>query len=141
MSRFKVKTLSAILLACGGLQACGYSGNEGRQTIAGGLQSEMQDIGRLIEQEVGDASAKRIDQCHVYPVGEKPCGGPQSFVIYSTMVSNEHKLEELARQYTEAEQKYNRVTQAVSTCSHLMQPEVRLENGKCKGNVRPPWKK
>ena len=131
MPGFMDKAIITTLLVCGGLQACGYTGTEGRQSIAGGLQSEMQEIRLLIAREVGDTSAQRIEQCHVVPVGSKACGGPQSFVIYSTAVSNERKLQELARQYTEAEEKYNRVTQAMGTCSYAIPPEVHLENGKC----------
>lgn len=130
-----------MLLVCGGLQACGYTGTEGRQSIAGGLQSEMQEIRLLMAREVGDASAQRIEQCHAIPVGSKACGGPQSFVIYSTAVSNEHKLQELARQYTEAEEKYNRVTQAMSTCSYITPPEVYLESGKCTIKQSQAWRK
>lgn len=125
-------SILAISLVCGMLQACGYAGIDGRQTIAGGLQSEMRDIRLLMEREVGDAAAKRPEQCRAIPLGSKACGGPQSFLVYSTAVSNERRLQELARQYAEAEEKYNRVTGAVSTCSFLMPPEVHLEHGKCK---------
>lgn len=121
-----------MLLVCGALQACGHTGTEGRHTIAGGLQSEMREIRLLMEQEAGDASAQRLEQCRVVPVGAKTCGGPQAFVIYSTAVSDERKLQELARQYTEAEEKYNRVAQVMSTCSYVIPPEIRLENGRCK---------
>lgn len=120
-----------MLIACGGLQACGFGGTDGAPTIAGGLQTEMREIRRSMEQEVGDASARRIDQCRVLRVGEKACGGPQAYLIYSTAVSSERKLQELARQYTEAEEKYNRVTGAMSTCSYVMPPELHFSNGKC----------
>lgn len=94
----------------------------------------MREIRRLMEQEVGDASARRIDQCRILPIGEQACGGPQTYLIYSTAAtagSSERKLQELARQYTEAEEKYNRVTGAMSTCSYVMPPELHLSNGKC----------
>lgn len=133
MAWSKEKKMIAMLLIGGALQSCGHTGIEGRHTIAGGLQSEMREIRLLMEQEVGDASAQRLEQCRVFPVGAKSCGGPQSYVIYSTAVSNERKLQELGRQYTEAEEKYNRVAPVVSTCIHMTPPEVRLENGKCKG--------
>lgn len=127
------KPVAAMLLACGGLQACGFAGTDGAPTIAGGLQAEMREIRRSMEQEVGEASARRIDQCRVLRVGEKACGGPQAYLIYSTAVSSERKLQELARQYTEAEEKYNRVTGAMSTCSYVLPPEPQLRNGKCTG--------
>ncbi|KRB86962.1 hypothetical protein [Noviherbaspirillum sp. Root189] len=130
------KRIIAMLLLCGGLQACGHTGTEGRYPIAGGLQSEMREIRLLMEQEVGDASAQSLEQCRVLPVGAKACGGPQTFVIYSTVDSDERKLQELARQYAEAEEKFNRVAHVMSTCSYVIPPEVRIQNGKCKSKQR-----
>ncbi|WP_194722129.1 hypothetical protein [Noviherbaspirillum malthae] len=130
------RTITAMLLACCGLQACGLAGTEGRQTIAGGLQSEMRDIRLQMVREIGDASARRPEQCHVVPLGVRACGGPRDYLIYSSAISDERKLEELARQYAEAEEKYNRVTGAASTCTHVMPPQVRLDKGKCTGGER-----
>lgn len=127
------KSVAAMLLACVGLQACGFAGTDGGPSIAGGLQAEMRDIRRLMEQEAGDASARRVEQCRVVRIGERACGGPQAYLIYSTAVSSERKLQELARQYAEAEEKYNRVTGAVSTCSQVMPPELHLSSGRCTG--------
>jgi len=125
-----------MLLACGGLQACGLAGIDGRQTIAGGLQFEMRDIRLQMEREIGDAAARRPEQCHVVPLGAKACGGPQDYLIYSSAISDGRKLQELARQYAEAEEKYNRVTGAASTCSHVMPPRVQLDKGKCTSGGR-----
>lgn len=136
----KTKT-AAVLLACAGLQACGLAAVEGRQSIAQGLQAEMRQMRALIEQEVGDASAERAQQCAVLPVGERACGGPQAYVVYSTVVSDERKLRELARQYTEAEQKYNRISGTMSTCSAVVPPEVQFERGKCTGRQHRPERK
>jgi hypothetical protein len=127
----KRKSVAAMLIACAGLQACGFAGTDGGPSIAGGLQSEMRDIRRLMEQEAGDASARRVEQCRVVRIGEQACGGSKSYLIYSTAISSEGKLQELARQYTEAEEKYNRVTGAMSTCSYVMPPQLQLRNGKC----------
>lgn len=91
----------------------------------------MRDIRLMMEREVGDASARRPEQCRMVPLGAKACGGPQDYLIYSTAMSDERKLQELARQYAEAEEKYNRVTGAVSTCSYVMPPELGLKAGKC----------
>lgn len=136
MTRTLRKTTAAMVLVCGGVSACGYTGIEGGQPIASGLQAEMLEIRRRIEREVGAAPAQRLAQCRAMPIGAKPCGGPQSYVVYSTAASSEQKLQELARQYTEAEQKYNRVTETFGTCVHVMPPEVHLRNGTCTSN--PP---
>lgn len=120
-----------LLLACGALQACGFGGGGAGADIAGGLQSEMRDLRQRIAREVGDAPAERPEQCRVYLLGASACGGPQSYLIYSTGRSDERRIHELARQYKEAEEKYNRVSGTLGTCSHTAPPEVRLENGRC----------
>ncbi|HEY8607923.1 MAG TPA: hypothetical protein VIM12_12485 [Noviherbaspirillum sp.] len=130
-------TAFAMLLVSAALQGCGYPGMDGRRTIAGDLQSEMAEIRHRIAQEIRDATAQREQQCRVLALGEKACGGPQAFLAYSTGASDERKLLELARQYAEAEQKYNRVTGAMSTCSYLMPPGVRLEKGQCTISLPP----
>ncbi|GIZ52782.1 hypothetical protein [Noviherbaspirillum aridicola] len=124
-------TSTALLMACAALQGCTPGALDSRQSIAGGLESEMRETRRLIEREVGDASAQRPEQCRVLPLGARACGGPQAYLVYSTARADERRLQELARQYTEAEQKYNRIAGTMSTCSHIEPPQVRLQHGRC----------
>lgn len=129
-------TAALMLILSAGLQACSHATVDSRRMIADGLQSEMHDIRLSIDREIGEARAQRPEQCRVHPVGAKACGGPQAYLVYSTATSSERQIEELARRYTEAEQKYNRVTGSASTCSYLMPPAVGLENGKCVSEPR-----
>ncbi len=64
------------------------------------------------------------------PLGNKPCGGPMSYVAYSKKI-DEKKFLELVQAYTELQTDYNKRTGASSDCSLVARPSgVICENSK-----------
>lgn len=70
-------------------------------------------------------------QCRTAPVGNRPCGGPRSYLVYCSLTTDSvalfRKLEELSR--TEGE--YNRQHGLASTCEFRTPPDVVLSAGRC----------
>jgi hypothetical protein len=69
--------------------------------------------------------------CRAAPVGDRPCGGPRTYVVYCARATDSvalyRKLDELAR----AERAYNQEQGLASTCEFRMPPQVVASGGSC----------
>ena len=85
------------------------------------------EIDRIIDASVCNEST----ECRSVAFGSKPCGGPWSYLVYSTSI-DEEKLLELVNQYNETEAQYNMNCDAFSDCMFVGPPnELACEDGKC----------
>jgi hypothetical protein len=84
---------------------------------------------RALARTDGCASAA---QCAVAPVGDRPCGGPRTYVAYCRLTTDSaalfRKLDELARR----ERAYNEKAGLASTCEFRQPPVPALEGGRCR---------
>ena len=70
-------------------------------------------------------------ECKVIAFGSKPCGGPWSYLVYSTSI-DEERLEALVESYNIYEQDYNMACDVASDCMFVTEPtELTCEDGKC----------
>ena len=70
--------------------------------------------------------------CATAAVGSRACGGPNSYVVYSTMSSNAENIRSLAQLTTRLEQQYNQENSIMSICSMVMPPTaVCDQSSKC----------
>ncbi len=95
-------------------------------------RAKLNKLKKEIDREIGKPRAKRSSQCRAIAFGAKPCGGPKSYLIYSTLQTNETKLKRLVNQYNSLEEKINKETDAMSDCMLIEEPTVSLVNGMCK---------
>jgi hypothetical protein len=69
--------------------------------------------------------------CSYIAFGSKPCGGPRSYLVFSSSV-NLTKLQEMVKNYNEMDNLHNIQTNAISDCMYVMPPtEVKCINGVC----------
>jgi hypothetical protein len=88
---------------------------------------------RMIKAEVGEPAAKSPSQCKTIALGSKPCGGPATYLVYSTAGSDEDKLKQLVSEYNELSRKYHREhPEIMSDCMFVAEPKVELSDGLCK---------
>lgn len=77
-------------------------------------------------------------QCRTAPVGNRPCGGPRTYLVYCSLTTDSaalfRKLEDLSR----AEGEYNRSHGLVSTCEFRMPPDVALSGRSCQAAPQRP---
>jgi hypothetical protein len=98
-------------------------------------QSNRADLNKLkkeIDREIGKPRAKRLTHCKVIAFGAKACGGPKTYLVYSSLQTNENKLKRLVNQYNSLEDKINKETDAMSDCMFIEEPKADLVNGMCK---------
>lgn len=95
-------------------------------------------LSRQIREQIGDAACTANDQCHTIAIGHKACGGPETYAVWSSAVSDGKKLRELADAYTQARKQEAEQSGRVSDCSMVNDPGARCEAGRCVPAGRSP---
>jgi len=86
---------------------------------------------QAVERQVGDAQCDVDSQCRTVPVGNKPCGGPERWLAWSAVVSDEAELHRSIDQYTFAQARLQRARGLVSNCAIVPDPGATCRAGHC----------
>lgn len=84
-----------------------------------------------IKAMVGTAAASEPAQCKKVGFGHKPCGGPASYLIYSTQGLDETQLLQKVSRYNQLMQAEQQRLGLVSDCAVVPEPGVALVGGFC----------
>ena len=84
-----------------------------------------------IKAMVGTAAATEPLQCKKTGLGHKPCGGPASYLIYSTQGLDEALLLQKVSRYNQLVQAEQQRLGLVSDCAVVPEPGVALVGGFC----------
>ncbi len=84
-----------------------------------------------IKAMVGTAAASEPAQCKKVGFGHKPCGGPASYLIYSTQGLDETLLLQKVSRYNQLMQAEQQRLGLVSDCAVVPEPGVALVGGFC----------
>lgn len=95
-------------------------------------------LARQIREEVGDAACTANEQCKTIAIGHKACGGPETYMVWSTAVSDGAKLHSLAEAYKKARMSEAEQAGRVSDCSLVTDPGARCEAKRCVPAGRSP---
>ena len=117
-----------ILMICiGGLAACNDEDP----------LDEAADIARMDKMEVeiddliGEPTCKDAKDCRVIAFGDKPCGGPWSYKIYSVSAVDTVELAGLVADYNKFNKTLNARYSWMSDCMVVMPPNVGCVDGFC----------
>lgn len=91
------------------------------------LQQELREM-------LGRTRADSRDQCALIPYGHKPCGGPESYIVYSQKDMSDRDIKELhekVRRYNQLDAFIKSSQHMVGTCEVTPEPQIRFENGRC----------
>ena len=77
---------------------------------------------KAIREEVGEAACDSDRQCFSVGVGLKDCGGPETYIAWSSKSGNRERLLELITQHREMRKKENESSGMVSNCRFLPDP-------------------
>lgn len=78
-----------------------------------------------------DASCSDHSQCRSLPIGHQACGGPQSYLAYSTLRANEAAMRELGERYKAQRQAEVVKRGEMSTCRYNPDPGAVCVSGSC----------
>lgn len=117
------------LSACSGVSAGGNEAPQPAAPVAG--PAATQGMWQKIQAQIGDAACDSASQCRTMPVGHKSCGGPESYVAYSTKSGNSATLLELGTQYAAARKAENQNRGMVSNCMLVTDPGATCAANRC----------
>jgi len=80
---------------------------------------------------ITDTQCDTSTQCRISAVGSRACGGPSSFIVYSTKSASEKQVAALSDKITKLESSYNSQKGMMSICQHLTTPSTQCVENKC----------
>lgn len=114
---------SKILMALCGLVLLGTPYN---------AHADMREtLGDTISNMALDLSCDNNDQCKSIGFGDKPCGGFQSYKVYSTKNLDDATFTKMVKSYNTLDKENNLKNQMASTCDMVMQPSTSCVQGQC----------
>jgi hypothetical protein len=92
---------------------------------------QRQDLAGEIDRMTQDLSCDVTTECKVFGFGDKPCGGYQTYRLYSTKTTDEHALLSKAADHLALDKKHNQAIGMMSTCDLVAPPQTTCQNGQC----------
>ena len=84
-----------------------------------------------MEEMIADLSCSAGSDCASFPFGDKPCGGPWRYIIYSRPNVDEVLLGEKAKECGALDAARKKVCSLLSDCMLVDQPKLRCEASRC----------
>ena len=98
------------------------------------FESDLQELTLMrtaIEELADTSSCSDRAECLFIALGSKPCGGPWSYLIYSSTIDTA-QLEEMVETYNNKQAAFNTKYGQASDCMAVLPPtELICEDGKC----------
>jgi hypothetical protein len=104
---------------------------EADDSTVAALKAQMHKVDAQVRAEIADLSCRRDSHCQTIAYGNRPCGGPATYLIYSAKNVDAVKLTALAARYTQLHSRYNQAVGAISICSMEMPPKTACQNNVC----------
>ncbi len=120
-----------LLLALAALSGCTLFNLDDGECDAERFERDLRTLRADIDAEVGEAEASSVEACRVLPIGDKACGGPAAYLVYSAEASDVERLGTLAAEHRRTDRARNDSCGLASTCEITPEPEVILEEGRC----------
>jgi hypothetical protein len=135
-----MRTLLILLLAA--CTACTAAAPQGRQAPRTPEASTVPRDGQgdtltRIRALAATPSCASDDQCHSLPLGARPCGGPESYLPWSSAKTRQAEIEALGERYKEERRAANKASGMMSTCQFLMDPGAVCRAGTCQAGDGP----
>jgi len=116
--------------------ACVSSSEQDGQTDseAGQLRHEQERVYSKMSEITINNSCNTSADCAIIAVGNMACGGPSSYMAYSTISMGEEvvsELKNLAERTKKLDTKLNTLNQTMSPCIFNSPPTLICENNKC----------
>ncbi len=96
-----------------------------------GDRAQLAEMRREIDALIGDAVGASIEDCRSMALGDKPCGGPWEYVIYSVSSTDSTALAERVTAYNAFEEEMNRRYMYISDCMYVTPPVLVYRDGRC----------
>ena len=123
---------AALLLALliGVITGCGAK-KEGPDSVAQAPAESMDSLRTAALELIGVPVCDTVTQCRSIAYGSKPCGGPWSYLIYSTQTTDSTRLAAAVAEYNACEARLNRELGRMSDCRYVAVPKLACVAARC----------
>ena len=104
---------------------------EGLFTSFGDYERQRDAARADLSDAIGTPAAQLARECKTIAVGEKACGGPRAYAVYSASGDAELRIIRLAARITALDREANEQFGLVSDCALVSEPLVVVEDGVC----------
>ncbi|KLU37755.1 hypothetical protein AB595_05570 [Massilia sp. WF1] len=80
---------------------------------------------------VGTPGCSSDDQCHTLAIGHRACGGPESYLAWSSEKTPQAELQALGERYKEERRAADAASGMASTCQFMADPGAVCRAGTC----------
>ena len=95
------------------------------------LLERMADIEAAIVALIGDPLCDSVDECRYVGFGQRACGGPLKYLVYSISRTDSVQLNTLVDEHRRLNREWNHKTKAMSPCSVAPIPVLARRDGRC----------
>lgn len=95
------------------------------------LQVDTKQLYQRMQRLTEDKSCRETTECKVLPVGSRPCGGPEQYLAYSAINTDEKLLAITNDRYTKLKQQQQQRLGMRSTCQMLPTPIAQCQLRQC----------
>ena len=124
---FLVRLLAVILLATG-IGCANRSSEAADLEIA---EPPLDSLRAALRELVTHPSCGDVLQCRSIAFGSKPCGGPWSYLIYSTQTADSAAIVDAVAKYNEGEARRNEMEGRSSDCVFVSAPQLECVESRC----------
>jgi len=96
------------------------------------IEAEMKALRVRIVTAIGEASCANLVHCRLLPLGERPCGGPDEYLAYSSIRGDKTHLENMAFEYGLLQEDLHRARGTIGTCVMLPAPRLICLDNRCR---------
>ncbi len=143
-SRPMRKLIAALLFALAGSACSGVSSTAAPESapvakapapvpapVRAAAPAATTDLLQQLRAEIGGAACDSAQQCKTIPVGHKACGGPETYLAWSSKATDGAKLRSLADAYGAKRKSENVASGMASNCMAVMDPGATCSAGRC----------
>jgi hypothetical protein len=91
----------------------------------------LDSLRAVVLQLIGEPTATSLAQCRLMPAGEKPCGGPRSYLVYSMETTDSTALARAVAKYNAEDARANQESGQMSDCRVETPPHLGFSGGRC----------
>lgn len=124
----------AVGVAWGGLLvALGAAPAQGGGTDAN-AQAELIKLRKEIQRLAGDGRCNNVVQCRALALGKRACGGPDEYIIFSSMTGKADLLAAKAFEYTFLQEELLRGKPETGPCEIILEPKLQCFQQRCRAD-------
>lgn len=95
------------------------------------LQVDTKQLHQRLQRLTADKSCQQSTQCKVLPVGHRPCGGPEQYMVYSSKSTDEKLLAITNDRYKKLKQEQQQRLGLRSNCQLVPEPVAACQQQQC----------